>query len=96
MDGRPPAWVYVELRGDRVFVDGTPADGASPADRYRAALQRVAEAVATPQGRPVPVWVGDSTVVINRVWVKPDGSCEPFDPLPADPREAAVSGAPPA
>jgi hypothetical protein len=97
MDGRPPAWVYVELRDDTVYVDGTPTEGATPADRYQAALRRVADVVASPMGRPVPVWVGSATAVVNRLWVSPDGVCEPFDALPADPRatdQAQVSGSP--
>ncbi len=94
MDERAPAWVRVELRGADVYVEGVRAEGASPAERYRAALRRIAETVATPQGRPVPVWVADSAVVVNRVWVGPDGSSVAFDPLPPHPDERAVSGAP--
>jgi hypothetical protein len=93
-------WVKIEIADGRVSVDGTLMGGAgSPEDAYLAALQYVADEVATPLGRRVGVTVYDKGGVVSHLAVQPDGHTQAIEDLvreaaaPVLPRGAAVSSA---
>lgn len=85
-------WVKIELLDGRVSVDGTVMDRAgSPEDGYLAALQYVADEVATPLGRRVGVTVYDKGGVVSHLAVQPDGHTQAIEDLV---REAAAPALP--
>lgn len=101
-------WVAVELSAGAVTVDGAPVQGDGTAEgRYLAALQQVADEVATPLGRRVGVTVSGAAGVVGHLAVHPDGTVDSIEELvqaahapaarvvPVARDESAVPAAPP-
>ena len=88
-------WVSVRLEAGAVTVDGLPvqADGTAEG-RYLAALQQVADEVATPLGRRVGVTVAGAGGVVNHLAVHPDGTVDSIEELVRDAHAPAATVVP--
>lgn len=78
----PHPWLSIEIDDGRVSVDGSEIEvPGTTDDTYHAALQRIAEQVATPLGRQVGATVTGPAGASRHVAIHPDGTVEDLDEL---------------